>query len=101
MKTIQELLGKQYLEPKQLVCKRCNTEKKNSIVLKNPATKEAIKQLLSVLKLMGIDKFSSFAYDKNFQTNVKSERADLIRQFTEGINAEREGTKWKPNDFRV
>lgn len=35
-------------------------------------------------------------YTKPKHSNVKSERADLIRQFTDGINAERVGTKWKP-----
>lgn len=30
------------------------------------------------------------------KTKVKSERADIIRQFMEEINKERIGTKWKP-----
>lgn len=40
--------------------------------------------------------FSLLTLARSEKTRVRSERADIIRQFMEEINKERVGTKWKP-----
>lgn len=45
--------------------------------------------------------FSLLTLANSAKTRIKSERADIIRQFVEEINAERVGTKYKPVSGRA